>query len=62
MLRKLGFVDAKGAVTLKGRAACEVDTAGVWNRGVGGLWVEWSVGGVVESRQWRQRRRLARGI
>lgn len=27
VLRKLGHVDAEGVVTLKGRAACEVDTA-----------------------------------
>ena len=27
-LRKLGFIDGEGAVTLKGRAACEIDTAG----------------------------------
>lgn len=27
-LRKLGFVDGQGSVTLKGRAACEIDTAG----------------------------------
>ncbi|KAI7838418.1 hypothetical protein COHA_007790 [Chlorella ohadii] len=26
-LRKLGFIDAEGQVTLKGRAACEIDTA-----------------------------------
>jgi hypothetical protein len=28
VLRKLGFVDREGVVTLKGRAACEIDTAG----------------------------------
>lgn len=27
MLRKLGHVDAEGVVQLKGRAACELDTA-----------------------------------
>ena len=27
MLRKLGMVDEEGLVTLKGRAACEIDTA-----------------------------------
>ena len=27
MLRKLGMIDGEGLVTLKGRAACEIDTA-----------------------------------
>lgn len=27
MLRKLGMIDGEGMVTLKGRAACEIDTA-----------------------------------
>ena len=27
MLRKLGMIDEEGLVTLKGKAACEIDTA-----------------------------------
>lgn len=27
MLRKLGMIDGEGVVTVKGRAACEIDTA-----------------------------------
>lgn len=37
VLRKLGFIDGQGNVTVKGRAACEIDTAG----GRGGGWGGW---------------------
>ena len=40
VLRKLDFVDAAGQVLIKGRAACEIDTAGGWAEG----WDGWAGG------------------
>lgn len=52
VLRKLGFIEADGSVTLKGRAACEIDTAGGW-LGVVRVWsVGWGVVGAWLERGW----------